>query len=170
MRLSAKAQNRANQCLKHPELKAMIWDLDEDNDFVRDGFPIWKNDNIKSVIDKWTHVFASEAYRYVEIMKEEKALKENGMSKNKEMMGYERIDQYNPESIDKLSEHYREILGLIGEDPKREGLLDTPMRVAKAMQFFTQGYDHDPVEILKSATQGKKLSSLFHDCCCHFLF
>ncbi len=67
------------------------------------------------------------------------------------MDDYRRIDQWNPEKIEKLSHHYFEILKLIGEDPKREGLLETPERVAKAMQFLTQGYDVDPVEILRSA-------------------
>ncbi|MFW6019369.1 MAG: GTP cyclohydrolase I FolE [Bacteroidales bacterium] len=47
--------------------------------------------------------------------------------------------------------HYKEILGLIGENPEREGLLDTPKRVAKAMQYLTHGYDLDPEKILKSA-------------------
>ncbi|MBN1651920.1 MAG: GTP cyclohydrolase I FolE [Bacteroidales bacterium] len=67
------------------------------------------------------------------------------------MLDYERIDQWNPEKLDKLSHHYFEILKLIGEDPKREGLLETPQRVGKAIQFLTQGYDTDPVEILQSA-------------------
>lgn len=67
------------------------------------------------------------------------------------MYDYERIDQWNPEKLEKLSHHYFEILKLIGEDPHREGLLDTPMRVGKAMQFLTQGYDTDPEEILRSA-------------------
>ncbi len=67
------------------------------------------------------------------------------------MMGYEKIERHDPETIKRLSEHYQDILGLIGEDPQREGLKDTPERVAKAMQFLTQGYDHDPVEILLSA-------------------
>lgn len=67
------------------------------------------------------------------------------------MYDYQRIDQWNPEKLDKLSHHYLEILKLIGEDPKREGLLETPVRVGKAMQFLTQGYDQDPHEILKSA-------------------
>ncbi|MBC34737.1 MAG: GTP cyclohydrolase I FolE [Bacteroidetes bacterium] len=69
----------------------------------------------------------------------------------KEFVGYEKIDQFNPEATEALSKHYKEVLSLIGEDPEREGLVDTPLRVAKAMQFFTQGYGHDPVEILKSA-------------------
>lgn len=67
------------------------------------------------------------------------------------MLDYERIDQWNPEKLDKLSYHYLEILKLIGEDPNREGLLETPLRVGKSMQYLTQGYDVDPVEILKSA-------------------
>lgn len=66
--------------------------------------------------------------------------------------GYTKTERYNPETLSKLAHHYKEILSLIGEDSSREGLLDTPMRVAKAMQFFTHGYDEDPVEILRSAT------------------
>ena len=65
--------------------------------------------------------------------------------------GYERIEQYNQERIEKLMPHYKEILGLIGEDPTREGLSETPKRVAKAMQYLTHGYDLDPEKILKSA-------------------
>ncbi len=65
--------------------------------------------------------------------------------------GYQKIDKYNYATIDKLAYHYKEVLRLIGEDPHREGLLDTPVRVAKAMQFLTHGYDLDPVEILNSA-------------------
>ncbi|MCF8303833.1 MAG: GTP cyclohydrolase I FolE [Bacteroidales bacterium] len=67
------------------------------------------------------------------------------------MDGYEKLDLYNPDTIKELSYHYKEILRLIGEDPEREGLLDSPERVAKAMQFLTHGYDLDPAEILKSA-------------------
>ena len=66
-------------------------------------------------------------------------------------IGYEKIENHNPETLEKLKYHYKEILGLIGEDPSREGLLESPRRVAKAIQFLTQGYDHNPVEILKSA-------------------
>lgn len=51
----------------------------------------------------------------------------------------------------KLSEHYQEILRLLGEDASREGLQRTPERVAKAMQFFTKGYNEDPATILNSA-------------------
>lgn len=73
------------------------------------------------------------------------------MGKQNEMDGYSKIDQYNPEIIKKLASHYKEILGLIGEDPDREGLLKTPERVAKAMQFLTHGYDLNPEELLRSA-------------------
>lgn len=65
--------------------------------------------------------------------------------------GYEKLDLYNPSTIKKLAHHYYEILKLIGENPEREGLLNTPTRVAKAMQFMTHGYDANPEEILRSA-------------------
>ena len=65
--------------------------------------------------------------------------------------GYEKRDLYNQKTIEELSHHYHEILRLIGEDPEREGLLRTPERVAKAMQFLTHGYDLVPEDILKSA-------------------
>jgi GTP cyclohydrolase I len=65
--------------------------------------------------------------------------------------GYDRIDRFDEETTSKLTEKYAEILDLIGEDGAREGLKDTPKRVAKAMQFLTQGYGTDPQDILKSA-------------------
>ncbi|MCK4679313.1 MAG: GTP cyclohydrolase I FolE [Bacteroidales bacterium] len=73
------------------------------------------------------------------------------MLKANMMDGYEKLDLYNSELVEKLAFHYKEILGLLGEDPGREGLLKTPGRVAKAMQFMTHGYDLDPEEMLKSA-------------------
>src|ERR1700743_2396622 len=66
--------------------------------------------------------------------------------------GYVKIDRYNPELIDNLSEHYKKVLTQIGEDPDREGLLKTPERVAKAMLFLTHGYDLNAHSILESAT------------------
>lgn len=65
--------------------------------------------------------------------------------------GYERLDQYNHETLEKLAHHYYEILNLLGENPTREGLEETPMRVAKAMQFLTHGYDLNPEEMLRQA-------------------
>lgn len=58
---------------------------------------------------------------------------------------------YDEEKTAKLAEHYKAILELLGEDVDREGLLKTPVRVAKAMQFLTKGYKDDPKEILRSA-------------------
>ncbi len=55
------------------------------------------------------------------------------------------------EKTAKIAEHYKEILKLLGEDTQREGLLKTPERVAKAMQFLVQGYKQSPEEILRSA-------------------
>lgn len=57
----------------------------------------------------------------------------------------------NKSTKDALSEHYKSVLSLLGEDVNREGLLDTPERVAKAMQFLTKGYNEDPEAILKKA-------------------
>jgi len=68
-----------------------------------------------------------------------------------ESEGYERLDRYNQETLEKLAEHYHEILKLIGENPEREGLRETPLRVAKAMQFLTHGYDLNPEEMLRQA-------------------
>ena len=69
----------------------------------------------------------------------------------KALLGYEKIEKFAPEKLDQLEIHYRAILELIGENQEREGLVDTPRRVAKSIQFLTQGYDHDPREILLSA-------------------
>ncbi len=62
----------------------------------------------------------------------------------------------NPETefrdgLEKLAEHYHDILGLLGEDPEREGLQKTPIRVAKAMQILTRGYNQDPHKVLTDA-------------------
>ncbi|MDO9512430.1 MAG: GTP cyclohydrolase I FolE [Bacteroidales bacterium] len=67
------------------------------------------------------------------------------------MEGYKKIDKYNYDTLHQIAAHYKEILRLVGEDNTREGLLDTPLRVAKAMQFLTHGYELDPKEILLSA-------------------
>lgn len=70
---------------------------------------------------------------------------------NNEDSSYKKIESYNEQTTQKLSEHYKQIIDLLGEDTKREGLEKTPLRVAKAMQFLLQGYDMDPADILRSA-------------------
>ncbi len=55
------------------------------------------------------------------------------------------------EGLDELASHYKSILGLLGEDEESEGLLKTPMRVAKAMQILTRGYTQDPQKVLTDA-------------------
>jgi GTP cyclohydrolase I len=74
----------------------------------------------------------------------------NGLGENL-AGGYSRIDRWDDQTTVKLTEHYRGILDLLGEDGRREGLKDTPERVAKALQFLTQGYGTDPTDIIKSA-------------------
>ena len=64
---------------------------------------------------------------------------------------YHKVEYYNKTKTEQLSYHYKEILKLLGEDPDREGLVKTPYRVAKAMQFMTRGYHENPEEILRSA-------------------
>jgi GTP cyclohydrolase I len=66
-------------------------------------------------------------------------------------LGYVRIDSYNEETTLKMAEHYKSVIAMLGEDVEREGLEKTPVRVAKAMQFMTSGYNSDPVDIIKSA-------------------
>lgn len=74
--------------------------------------------------------------------------------------GYVKVDRYDPLKIESIASHYSEILADLGEDPQREGLLKTPERVAKALQFLTHGYDLKPEEILKSAMFKEEYSQM----------
>ncbi|WP_219225093.1 GTP cyclohydrolase I FolE [Pedobacter antarcticus] len=65
--------------------------------------------------------------------------------------GYIKIDRYNTAKTRSISNHYTDILSQLGENPQREGLIKTPERVAKALQYLTHGYDLDPAKILRSA-------------------
>jgi GTP cyclohydrolase I len=75
-------------------------------------------------------------------------------------MAYNKTEYYQEDITSKLVEHYREVINLIGEDAQREGLLKTPERVAKAMQFMTQGYHQDAVAILNSAKFHESISEM----------
>ena len=75
-----------------------------------------------------------------------------------------------------IQEHMRQVLGLLGEDPTREGLLKTPLRVARAMADLTRGYAEDPIEILCSAKFREDYSQMvivkdinFYSLCEHHL-
>lgn len=77
---------------------------------------------------------------------EKEKLKENEMD---DIPG--QVIRPNSGITEELSVSYRKVLQLLGEDPDREGLLKTPERVAKAIQYLTHGYDLNPEEILRSA-------------------
>lgn len=66
-------------------------------------------------------------------------------------MAYTREDEYDPQVTAKIAEHVRAILDLLGEDSSREGLLKTPERVAKSLQFLTKGYSESGTEIIQKA-------------------
>ena len=66
-------------------------------------------------------------------------------------MSYTHLDSYDAPITESVKKNYDLILNAIGEDSSREGLLKTPERAAKAMQFLTQGYDQDPQAILRDA-------------------
>ncbi|MFA6677041.1 MAG: GTP cyclohydrolase I FolE [Bacteroidales bacterium] len=66
-------------------------------------------------------------------------------------MAYKKIDQYDEDTTKELASLYEKTLNLLGEDSTREGLIKTPVRVAKSMQFLTQGYYQNGADILRSA-------------------
>jgi GTP cyclohydrolase I len=75
-------------------------------------------------------------------------------------MAYKKVEQYDEKITTGLTGNYKEALSLLGEDPHREGLLKTPERVAKAMQFLTQGYNMDAKAILDSAKFHEDVSEM----------
>ena len=66
-------------------------------------------------------------------------------------MAYTKEEKYDPQVTEEIASHVKEILRLLGEDPERDGLLKTPERVAKSLQYLTQGYTQNGTEIIKSA-------------------
>lgn len=75
-------------------------------------------------------------------------------------MAYKKIEQYDEHTTKELMENYRNSIALLGEDPAREGLLKTPERLAKAMQYITQGYQMDAHAILNSAKFHETVSEM----------
>lgn len=75
-------------------------------------------------------------------------------------MSYKKIETFDDELTQNLSAKYTEIITGLGENPNRDGLLKTPERAAKAMQFLTHGYDLNPAEILKSAMFAEDYSEM----------
>ncbi len=75
-------------------------------------------------------------------------------------MAYKKIEEYDEQTTAGLIENYKNALGLLGEDPAREGLEKTPERVAKAMQYLTQGYGIDANAILNSAKFHEDVSEM----------
>jgi GTP cyclohydrolase I len=75
-------------------------------------------------------------------------------------MAYNKEESFDTEITEGLLQNYRSILGLLGEDTQREGLLKTPERMAKAMQFITQGYRQDAVTILNGARFEESVSEM----------
>ena len=75
-------------------------------------------------------------------------------------MAYKKTDQYDESVTNGLTQTYRESIRLLGEDPEREGLQKTPERVAKAMQFLTQGYHMNANAILESAKFHEDVSEM----------
>ena len=75
-------------------------------------------------------------------------------------MAYKKIEQYEDEITNGLVKSYGEVLGLLGEDPEREGLKKTPERLAKAMQYLTQGYNLDARGIINSAKFHEEVSEM----------
>jgi GTP cyclohydrolase I len=66
-------------------------------------------------------------------------------------MPYRKFEEYNIEVTDEVKNSFASIIDKLGEDTQREGIIKTPERAAKAMQFLTSGYEMDPAEILKGA-------------------
>jgi GTP cyclohydrolase I len=75
-------------------------------------------------------------------------------------MAYQRTEQYDEQTTEALIENYQKIIGHLGEDPEREGLLKTPERMAKAMQFMTQGYQQNAVDVLNTARFEEHVSEM----------
>jgi len=77
-----------------------------------------------------------------------------------ELNGYQKIDRYNVNTVNRIASHYEDVLSALGENPARAGLIKTPERVAKSLQYLTHGYDLNPAEILKGAMFEEEYSQM----------
>jgi GTP cyclohydrolase I len=75
-------------------------------------------------------------------------------------MSYTKKESYDVKTTEKLRKNYSTIIKTLGEDVKREGLLKTPERASKAMQFLTQGYSQDPIKIMQKAVFNEEYDSM----------
>ena len=75
-------------------------------------------------------------------------------------MSYVKEERYDEKTTSEIAAHVKEILRLLGEDPQREGLLKTPERVAKSLQFLTQGYAQDGAQMIKQAIFDEKYNQM----------
>ncbi len=82
------------------------------------------------------------------------------MKEEKEQKGYRMVETYPEQNTKNLADNYSEIISRINEDPNREGLIKTPERAAKAIQYLTHGYDSNPAEILKGAMFAEPYSEM----------
>jgi len=73
---------------------------------------------------------------------------------------YKKVEQYDMESIESLASSYKSIITTLGEDPEREGLQKTPERIAKGMQFLTQGYNQDAEAVMRAAMFTEECSEM----------
>ena len=75
-------------------------------------------------------------------------------------MSYTKDEIYSPQTTSEIAAHVKEILKLLGEDPEREGLVKTPERVAKALQFTTKGYSENGIDIIRQAIFDEKYQQM----------
>lgn len=84
----------------------------------------------------------------------------NNAFHEEEIDSYSNIDKYNERNVERISAHYVDILDALGENPQREGLIKTPERVAKALQYLTHGYEKDPAAVLRGAMFEEEYSQM----------
>ena len=75
-------------------------------------------------------------------------------------MSYKKVEEFGGEELEEMQKNYKSILSLLGEDPEREGLQKTPLRIAKAMKFITHGNNLDAKEIINSAKFHEDMSQM----------